>query len=205
MIRKILIIEDDAALRASVVQSLELEDLEPIATGSFTQARRSIRSNFKGVILSDIKMPDHDGFDVLRFVQARDPELPVVLLTGYSDVPTAMRAIKEGAYDYLEKPCDPDRLADILRRALDHRALVLQNRAYREELHARQAETASGTLEEQLERHEREIIEQALISESGNVAKAARRLGVPRNTLYDRMTRLRVVAKAFRGADEDDG
>jgi len=55
MISKVLIIEDDAALRASIVQSLELENLEAIPTSSFTQARRSIRSNFKGVILSDIK------------------------------------------------------------------------------------------------------------------------------------------------------
>jgi two-component system C4-dicarboxylate transport response regulator DctD len=201
VIRKVLIIEDDAALRSSVVQSLELEDLEPIPTSSFTQARRSIRSNFKGVILSDIRMPDHDGFDVLHFARSRDPDLPVILLTGYSDVPTAMRAIKEGAYDYLEKPCDPDRLADTLRRALDHRSLVLQNRAYREELDTRQAEAESGTLTERLERHEREIIGHALSEENGQVSKAAARLGVPRNTLYDRMTRLRIVAKAFRGKD----
>ncbi len=198
MIQKVLIIEDDAALRASVVQSLELEDLEPIPTSNFTQARRSIRSNFRGIVLSDIKMPNHDGFDVLRFTQSRDPDLPVVLMTGYSDVPTAMRAIKEGAYDYLEKPCDPDRLVETLRRALDHRALVLENRSYREELDARQEDVSSGTLEEQMENHEREIIEFALISEGGKVSKAAKRLGVPRNTLYDRMTRLRVVAKAFR-------
>jgi len=202
MIRKVLIIEDDAALRASIVQSLELEDLEPVPTSSFTQARRSIRSNFKGVILSDIKMPDHDGFDVLRFTQTRDPELPVVLLTGFSDVPTAMRAIKEGAYDYLEKPCDPDRLVDTLRRALDHRDLVLQNRVFREELDTRKSKEHDGTLAEQLEQQERIIIESALGAENGRVSKAAERLGIPRNTLYDRMMRLRIVAKAFRGTDD---
>ena len=206
MIRKVLIIEDDAALRASIVQTLELEDLEPIPTGSFTQARRTIRSNFRGVILSDIKMPDHDGFDVLKFVQDRDPDLPVVLSTGFSDVPTAMRAIRQGAYDYLEKPCDPDRLVDTIRRALDHRALVLQNRAYREELENQNHVNVGGTLAEQMESQERAIIERALSSENGKVNKAAERLGIPRNTLYDRMTRLRIVAKAFRsdaGAADD--
>jgi len=202
MINKVLIIEDDAALRASIVQSLTLEDLEAIPTSSFTQARRTIRSNFKGVILSDIKMPDRDGFEVLRFVQERDPDLPVVLLTGYSDVPTAMRAIKEGAYDYLEKPCDPDRLTDTLRRALDHRALVLENRAYRDELSARSSEAETGTLSDQLEQHERKVIENALALENGKVSKAAERLGIPRNTLYDHMTRLRIVAKAFRGVKD---
>ncbi len=204
MIRKVLIIEDDAVLLASIVQALELADLEPIPTGGFTQARRSIRSNFKGVILSDIKMPDHDGFDVLRFTNSLDPDLPLVLLTGYSDVPTAMRAIKSGAYDYLEKPCDPDRLTETLRRALDHRELVLQNRAYRHELENRHHATSrEGTLAEQLEYQERLIIEHALDAEQGKVVKAAKRLSVPRNTLYDRMTRLRIVAKAFRGKNRD--
>lgn len=201
MISKVLIIEDDTALRASIVQTLELEDLEPIPTSSFTQARRSIRSNFRGVILSDIKMPDHDGFDVLSFAHARDPEIPVIFITGFSDVPTAMRAIKEGAYDYLEKPCDPDRLAETLRRALEYRALVLQNRAYQEELDTKQPEPQSGTLTERLEQHEREIIMQALSAENGKVSKAAERLGIPRNTLYDRMTKLRLVAKSFRSSD----
>ena len=201
MTTKVLIIEDDSALRSSIVQTLELEDLEPIPTSSFTQARRSIRSNFKGVVLSDIKMPDRDGFEVLNFVRARDPDLPVVLLTGYSDVPTAMRAIKEGAYDYLEKPCDPDRLIDTLRRALDHRSLVLENRAIRDELVDQQSVVEGGTLSEQLELHERKVIEQALAMENGKVSMAAKRLGIPRNTLYDHMTRLRIVAKAFRNSD----
>jgi two-component system C4-dicarboxylate transport response regulator DctD len=201
MTTKVLIIEDDSALRSSIVQTLELEDLEPIPTSSFTQARRSIRSNFKGVVLSDIKMPDRDGFEVLNFVRARDPDLPVVLLTGYSDVPTAMRAIKEGAYDYLEKPCDPDRLIDTLRRALDHRSLVLENRAIRDELVDQQSVVEGGTLSEQLELHERKVIEQALAMENGKVSMAAKQLGIPRNTLYDHMTRLRIVAKAFRNSD----
>ncbi|MEO9572909.1 MAG: response regulator [Tateyamaria sp.] len=198
MLKKVLIIEDDPVLRASIEQTLELDDLEPIPTNGFVHARRSIRSNFRGVILSDIKMPDHDGFDVLGFAQARDPDLPVVLLTGHSDVPTAMRALREGAYEYLEKPCEPQRVIDVLRRALAHRALVLENRAMREELDQERDPDASGSLSERLEAHERQIIEQALSDESGKVAAAAARLGIPRNTLYDRMNKLRVVAKAFR-------
>lgn len=198
MVRKVLIIEDDAALRTSIVQTLELENFEPIPTSSFTQARRSIRSNFKGVILSDIRMPDHDGFHILRFTQTRDADLPVVFLSGYADVPTAIRAVKEGAYDFLEKPCDPDHLTGTLRRALDHRALVLQNRAYREVLESRGTAPEEGNLPERLEAHEREIIEVALSEANGRVSKAAEALGIPRNTLYDRMTRLRIVAKSFR-------
>ena len=204
MIKKVLIIEDDTPLLTSIVQTLELADLEPIPTGSFIQARRSIRSNFRGVILSDIKMPDHDGFDVLDFTQSRDPDLPVILLTGFSDVPTAVRAIKKGAYDYLEKPCDPQELADTLRRALSHRELVLENRSYREKLENQFSGEINGSLVKQLEHQERLIIERALELENGKVSNAADRLGVPRNTLYDRMARLRIVAKAFRSNLDGD-
>jgi len=200
MLKKIIVIEDDAALRKSIEQTLELADMEAIPTNGFTQARRSIRANFRGVILSDIKMPDHDGFDVLRFAQTKDPELPVVLVTGHSDVPTAMRAIKEGAYDYLEKPCDPDQLVDVLTRALEHRALVLENRHMREELD-QEAGQSDNSLADQLETSERRIIARALSEENGKVVAAATRLGIPRNTLYDRMAKLNLVARAFRGEE----
>ncbi|MFY0597602.1 MAG: response regulator [Cognatishimia sp.] len=202
MFKKVLIIEDDAMLRSSIVQALELEDLEPIPTNGFTQARRSIRHNFRGVILSDIKMPDHDGFDVLRFAQTKDAELPVILLTGHSDVPTAKRAIKEGAYDYLEKPCPPDEMIDALLRALRQRELVMENREIHQELEEL-TDGTSGSLAERLESHEKRIIEEALSEADGKVAIAAEALGIPRNTLYDRMGKLQIVAKAFRnGADQ---
>lgn len=196
---KVIIIEDDPVLRASIEQTLELEGFDTISTGSFTQARRSIRSNFRGVILSDIKMPDHDGFEVLKFAHSKDPDLPVVLLTAHSDVPTAMRAVRDGAYDYLEKPCDPDRLIEALRRAQDHRKLVIENRAMKEDLgHA--PEDSATTLNERLELYEKRIIEQALVDEGGKVAAAADRLGLPRNTLYDRISKLKIILGAFKGS-----
>ena len=198
MANKVLIIEDDAALRASVVQTIELADLDPIPTNGFTQARRMIRSNFAGVILSDIRMPEHNGFDVLNFSRSKDPDLPVVLLTGHSDVPTAMRAMKEGAYDYLEKPCDPNRLTDVLRRALDHRQLVMENRAMRSGLDDARHDGTKGTLAERLGQHERRIIEEALSAENGRVADAAERLGVARNTLYDRIGKLQIIVASFK-------
>lgn len=195
---KVLIIEDDAALRTAIAQTVELADMTPIPTGGFVQARRTIRANFAGVILSDIRMPDHSGFEVLEFVQAKDPELPVILLTGHSDVPTAMRAMKAGAYDYLEKPFEPARLVDALTRALDHRRVVMDNRALKVELESR-AGADTRTLAERLEDHEKAILEQALAQADGKVAVAADRLGLARNTMYDRMAKFQIVAKAFRG------
>ncbi|MEO0357751.1 MAG: response regulator [Pseudomonadota bacterium] len=124
----VLIIEDDDGLRTALAQTVDLAGFNPIPTASFLQARRTIRSNFQGVILSDIKMPNATGLDVLAFAQSLDPDLPVILMTGHSDVPTAMAALKGGAYDYLEKPCAPAKLVEVLTRSLDHRALVLRTR-----------------------------------------------------------------------------
>lgn len=195
---KVLLIEDDTALRTSIAQTLELEDLNPIPTASFIQARRSIRSNFAGIVLSDIQMPDKDGFDILRFVNERDADLPVVLITGHSDVPTAMRAMKEGAYDYLEKPCEPDLLVETVRRALNFRALILENRAMIEERSHATEKHVDRTLSEHLEIHEREVIIETLRASNGHVSTAAQRLGVPRNTFYDRLAKFKIVAKSFR-------
>jgi len=125
---QVLLIEDDDALRASLAQTLELADIAVIPTKGYVQARRSIRANFPGVILSDIRMPHQDGFDVLAAARSADPDLPVILLTGHSDVPTAMRAMKEGAYEYLEKPVGTERLVDVVGRAITHRQLVLKSR-----------------------------------------------------------------------------
>ena len=128
MTGQVLLIEDDEALRSSLAQTIDLAGMTPLAMASFVQAKRSIRSNFTGVVLTDIQMPHQDGFDVLGFAQSVDKDLPVILLTGHSNVPTAMRALREGAYDYLEKPCSTERLIEVLGRALSHRSLVLKSR-----------------------------------------------------------------------------
>ena len=128
MKKQVLLIEDDDALRASLAQMLDLEGITVLQANGFDQARRSIRANFAGVILSDIRMPQKDGFDVLAYAQSVDIELPVVMLTGEADVPMALRAMKEGAYDFLEKPCSSNTLLDVLTRALHHRALITRTR-----------------------------------------------------------------------------
>ena len=128
MTRQVLLIEDDDALRASLAQMLDLEGITVISTAHYVQARRTIRANFAGVVLTDIRMPQKDGFDILALAQGVDPDLPVVMLTGEGDVPMAIRAMKEGAYDFLEKPCETSHLLGVLNRALSHRELVLRTR-----------------------------------------------------------------------------
>ena len=90
-------------------------------------------ADFPGVILSDVRMPGIGGLELLARVQQQDVDLPVILLTGHGDVPMAVEAMREGAYDFLEKPFSPETLLNSLRRALDKRRLVLENRALHEQ------------------------------------------------------------------------
>jgi two-component system C4-dicarboxylate transport response regulator DctD len=128
---KVLLVDDDAAVRDAVTQTLELADLEPLPMASFVAAKDQIRAEFQGVIVSDIRMPGRDGFHLLDYTKGQDPDLPVILLTGEGDVPMAVKAMSQGAFGFLEKPCDPSDLLAVVRRALHTRSLVLENRRLR--------------------------------------------------------------------------
>ncbi|MCW9044241.1 MAG: sigma-54 dependent transcriptional regulator [Pseudopelagicola sp.] len=134
MTRKVLLVDDDAAVRAALAQTLELADLEAIPAGSFIAAKDHIAPGFEGVILSDIRMPGRDGFHLLSYTREVDAELPVILLTGEGDIPMAVSAMGQGAFDFLEKPCAPKDLLAVIERALRTRALVLENRRLKAQL-----------------------------------------------------------------------
>ncbi len=134
MIRKILVVDDDVAVREALAQTLELADLDAITAGSFVAAKDHITPEFDGVILSDIRMPGRDGFHLLNYTKDVDEELPVILLTGEGDIPMAVQAMGEGAFGFLEKPCAAVDLLPVLERALKTRGLVLENRTLKQQL-----------------------------------------------------------------------
>ncbi len=134
MTRRVLCVDDDAAVREALRQTLELGELVPQVAGSFIEAKDHITPAFDGVILSDIRMPGRDGFHLLAFTQGVDAELPVILLTGEGDIPMAVRAMGQGAFGFLEKPCSPADLLAEVERALKTRALVLENRRLKAQL-----------------------------------------------------------------------
>ncbi|MEM7090874.1 MAG: sigma-54 dependent transcriptional regulator [Pseudomonadota bacterium] len=134
MTRKVLLIDDDAAVREALAQTLELADYVPVPVGSFVAAKDHIRTDFPGVIVSDMRMPGRDGFHVLTYVRDIDPELPVILLTGEGDIPMAVQAMGQGAFDFLEKPCAAADLLNVLQRAFAARSQVLDQRMQKSEL-----------------------------------------------------------------------
>ncbi|MEI4487407.1 sigma-54 dependent transcriptional regulator [Frigidibacter sp. MR17.14] len=123
------LIDDDEDLLTAQVQSLRRAGftVEPFADPR--AALEGLGADYPGVVLSDVRMPGIDGFELQRELQGRDPDLPVILLTGHGDVPMAVAALKGGAWDFLTKPAARDDLIAALRRATAARALVMENRA----------------------------------------------------------------------------
>ncbi len=131
MTARILMIDDDAQMRDSTAQALELAGFqtEPLATGE--EALALAGPGFAGAVVSDIRMPGMDGMTLLGRLREVDPDIPVILVTGHAEVPLAVEAIRGGAYDFIEKPFVVQELVTVIRRAIEHRALVLENRRLR--------------------------------------------------------------------------
>lgn len=128
MMRKVLLVDDDMAVRDALGQTLELAGCTPVQAGSFVAAKDQITPDFPGIIVSDIRMPGRDGFHLLDYARRTDPDLPVILLTGQGDIPMAVQAMHQGAFSFLEKPCAPATLMAGVERALSTRAEALEAR-----------------------------------------------------------------------------
>ncbi|QGX96812.1 sigma-54-dependent Fis family transcriptional regulator [Roseovarius faecimaris] len=134
MIARVLLVDDDASVREALGQTLMLAEYEVTTAGSVIEAKDHIAPGFEGVVISDIRMPGQDGFALLAHVRKVDADLPVILLTGEGDIPMAVRGMSDGAYSFLEKPCPPKELLAVVERAMQTRALVMENRALKSQL-----------------------------------------------------------------------
>ncbi|MFJ3466744.1 sigma-54-dependent transcriptional regulator [Pseudomonas sp. NPDC090201] len=128
MLNSVIVVDDEAPIREAVQQWLSLSGFEVQLFSRAEDCLQQLPEHFPGVILSDVRMPGMGGLELLGQLRARDADLPVILLTGHGDVPMAVDAMRDGAYDFLEKPFTPQTLLDSLRRALEKRELVLENR-----------------------------------------------------------------------------
>lgn len=129
--QRVLLVDDEDELRRSTAQALELVGLSVQTFASADDVLELIGYSFDGVVVTDIRMPGTDGMTLLHRARELDAEIPVILVTGHGDVQLAVKAMREGAYDFLEKPFTPQHLAGVIRRATDRRGLVLENRRLR--------------------------------------------------------------------------
>ena len=129
---KVLFVDDEVSMRESISQYLGLAGFEVEDLGPEDDILGRLSSYFQGIMVTDVKMPGVNGLDLMRQALAIDSELPVIVITGHGDVAMAVEAMRDGAYDFVEKPFAPDRIANSLKRACEKRRLVLELRELRQ-------------------------------------------------------------------------
>ncbi len=131
---KIAIVDDEQDMRQSISQWLALSGYDTETFARAEDALKVLGPDYPGIVISDIKMPGMDGMQFLKKLMGTDSTLPVIMITGHGDVPMAVEAMRVGAFDFLEKPFNPDRMSELAKRAANARRLTLDNRALRKEL-----------------------------------------------------------------------
>jgi len=133
---KLLIVEDEEAIRRVLVKILKEDDsnyqIEVASNG--VEAIEFIKNQDFDLVLCDIKMPKMDGIEVLEKTKAEKPELPVVMISGHGDLETAVETMRKGAFDYISKPPDLNRLLHTVKIALDHNKLTAENKTLKKKV-----------------------------------------------------------------------
>tara|TARA_Y100000310_G_scaffold342048_1_gene443514 strand:- start:180 stop:1538 length:1359 start_codon:yes stop_codon:yes gene_type:complete len=136
---RVILIDDEQSVRMAISQTLELEDFDVMEFVSAQGVADKIAIDWPGVIVSDINLPGMSGLELFEQVKKIDPEIPFILITGHGDISMAVTAIRDGAYDFIEKPFSNDDFIEVVRRASEKRRLTLENRNLRLELAAQNA------------------------------------------------------------------
>ena len=139
MTTDVILVDDEPDLLESACQTLELAGISVACYASAEKALSAFTPSQSSIFVSDVRMPGMSGTELLDRALAIDPAVPVILITGHGDIPMAIQAIRDGAYDFIEKPFAPEQFLGSVRRALERRRLVVDNRALRDELSSRSA------------------------------------------------------------------
>ena len=134
IMQKILVIDDERAIRNTLREILEYEKFSVDDASDGSEGVKLIEKNKYDLILSDIKMPKMDGMEVLDRIMSITPDTPVVLISGHGNIDTAVEALKKGAYDYIAKPIDMNRLLVTVRNALDKKQLVSETKSLKKSI-----------------------------------------------------------------------
>lgn len=206
----ILVVDDNENMRALLRDILSPRHDVSLA-GDGARARITLESGEFEVVITDVRMPGLDGFELVRLVKERWPLTEVVMMTAFASVPAAVDAIRLGAYDYIQKPFDPDDVSLVVTRALQRQ---------RERAHALQGavQGAGPPSEGQLaavsyraalagarDRGSREYLRALLKAFRGNVSRAAERAGLERESLHRLLRRHGIDAGAFRDSGQGGG
>jgi DNA-binding NtrC family response regulator len=131
---RILVVDDEPVVRESLHEWFAVDGYPIEMADSAYEALQKMQESNWDILLTDVKMPGMDGLELQKKAKEVDPNITVIIMTAYASVDSARQAIKEGAYDYVTKPLDPEDLEQIITRATEHRQLVRENRQLREKV-----------------------------------------------------------------------
>ncbi|NML18752.1 sigma-54-dependent transcriptional regulator [Azohydromonas caseinilytica] len=134
----VLLVEDDLHMQLACVQALQLAGIAVEAVGSAEEASPKLAAGFPGVLVTDMRLPRADGLSLIRRCRELDAGLPAIMITGHGDVSLAVEAMRSGAYDFITKPFSPEQLVEVVRRAMEKRALTLEVASLRRALSQRE-------------------------------------------------------------------
>jgi DNA-binding NtrC family response regulator len=199
---RILVVDDKENMR-HLLQKILGQWYDVTATPDATEALAALKANPFDLVLTDIRMPDKDGFDLVREVKQHWPATEVVMMTAYASIESAVEAMRLGAYDYIQKPFDPDDVSLAIARTLerkrsqrppqtlDQAATDLSQMSYREAVSLAR------------ERMSREYLSALLRRFAGNVSQAADRAGMERESLHRLIKRYGLRTEDFREGTRD--
>ncbi len=131
MTTKIMVVDDKQMMRDSVGVTLQRAGYQVVSASDGAAALRMVARHRPAAVITDLKMPEMDGLELLAKLQEIDDQLPVVVMTAYGSIDTAVQAMKNGAFDFIQKPFEGDQLVLTMRRAVEHRRLTSENAALR--------------------------------------------------------------------------
>lgn len=211
----------------STVQWLKLSGFEVRAFSEPLALLRTIKSGMPIIVVSDIRMPDMDGLELLAQIKNKDAGIPVILITGHGDVPLAVEAMKAGAFEFLTKPFSPDQLLDYVRQAqilrlaeLEEKQVTLKKsvRSLADNVKNKLAELEMSVqdkdthlpkdqhndlhnvddLSSRIALYEKTLIEDVLHQHHGNISEVLNHLSIPRRTLNEKMKKYNILSKNYK-------
>lgn len=204
-----LVVVDDSGNMRELLRDILSPHHDVTSAADGATARTLLESSSFDVILTDVRMPGLDGFELMRLVRERWPSTEVVMMTAFASVPAAVEAIRLGAYDYIQKPFDPDDVALVVTRALQRQ----RERTNSDPAATMSAVTSSAeelatlsyreALASARDRGSKEYLVALLTAFSGNVSRAAERAGLERESLHRLLRRHQVQAVSFRDSGRD--
>ena len=169
--KRLIIVDDDFDLRDSLLDYFTHSDFEVNTYASGTEMLAQLSEQFDGVIVCDLQMPGMSGLEVVEALSKKENPPPLILMTAYGNIPTAVTAMQLGAYDFIEKPFDHASLKEKVELAAKPRPINSEAR----------------NLRQHVEQFEKALIRQALADHEGHIANVCDHLNIPRRTLNEKL------------------